>query len=288
MADEPTPRIGSQWDSRRKHAAAGRIAWYGQEADERFWYEHWRQRVTDGYFKAARSHDLGCDEMGRILLNNLSREGLHLEAGCGAGYWVAALRNHGFDVDGIEYSRTLVELVNATDPALPVRHGNVLAIDAEADRYSSYLSFGVIEHRAEGPAPFLAEAFRVVRPGGRIIVSVPFFGPVRRIKARLRRYERDVPNLPFYQYGWTQAACRNAISAAGFRPMAVYPLFVHRLMAEESPLYRHWSYGRGGRFVKAAMTALLNGIDGHMLMIVGEKPLQTQDLSHLRGENARS
>ena len=39
----------------------------------------------------------------------LRRDGIHLEAGCGAGYWVAALRHAGYCVEGVEYATELVE-----------------------------------------------------------------------------------------------------------------------------------------------------------------------------------
>jgi len=86
-------------------------------------------------------------------------DGFHLEAGCGAGYWVAALKHHGFNIEGIEYAHELVDLVHSVRPQLPVRYGDALAIDRPDNHYDSYLSFGLVEHPFEGPKPFLAEAY---------------------------------------------------------------------------------------------------------------------------------
>ncbi len=59
------------------------------------------------------------------MLQVMSRQGLHLEEGYGAGYWMAALRYHGFMFEGIEYARDLVDLVHVANPELPVRQGIV-------------------------------------------------------------------------------------------------------------------------------------------------------------------
>ena len=154
------------------------------------------------------------DQLGIVILQAIQRQGLHLEAGCGAGYWVAALRHHGFMIEGIEYARDLVDLVHAANPELPVREGNALHIDCPDNHYDTYLSIGVVEHRLEGPEPFLSEAYRVLKPGGKILISVPFFGPVRKLKSRLLMYDRKPPDLPFFQYGFTGEECTNYLQKA--------------------------------------------------------------------------
>ena len=105
------------------------MRWHAEQADEAFWAEYWRERVNPAYFQKAAAANLMADELGRVLLAEMPATGRHLEAGCGAGYWVAALRAAGRDVEGIEYARDLVERVNAVCPELPVRYGDALAID---------------------------------------------------------------------------------------------------------------------------------------------------------------
>jgi SAM-dependent methyltransferase len=183
-----TPREKPHWQGRHRHVSRGRMAWYGEPGDERYWYNYWKARLTPDYYASAETLSLRDDELGRILLKYMPVHGLHLEAGCGAGYWVAALCSRGMQIEGIEYARELVEMVHAANPQLPVRWGNALAIDRPGDYYDSYLSIGVVEHRVEGPEPFLAEAYRVLKSGGRIIITVPFYGPLRRLKSFLARF----------------------------------------------------------------------------------------------------
>ncbi|MCL4804147.1 MAG: methyltransferase domain-containing protein [Anaerolineae bacterium] len=261
------------WLSHRRYVEAGRMRWHAEQADEAFWDNYWREKVTPAYFSNAFAADLTGDEMGRILLAAMPARGRHLEAGCGAGYWVAALRGAGLDVEGIEYARDLVERVNAVCPELPVRYGDALAIDCPDDTYASYLSFGVVEHRQDGPEPFLAEACRVVMPGGKAIISVPFLGPTRRTRARLGRYEAAPPTPPFFQYGFTADEFTTLIERAGFVIDATHPLYFHRMLLEESSAYR-WLYDRRfGRAWRRALSGLFGNRDGHMLMVVAHKPV---------------
>ena len=258
------------WQGRRRYVARGRIQWYGEAGDERYWYDYWKARLTADYYTEAEQAALQGDELGQILLVYLALHGLHLEAGCGAGYWVAALRRRGFNVEGIEYARELVEMVRAARPDLPVKQGDALAIDCPDGFYDSYLSIGVVEHRLAGPEPFLTEAYRVLKAGGRIIIAVPYFGPLRRVKSALSMYERQRPALPFFQYGFSKMELAGLLRKAGFSIECVHPLYAHRLLQEEVSGYDRLA--KRVPVIKRLVERLLRKRDGHMLLIVGYKP----------------
>jgi SAM-dependent methyltransferase len=250
------------------------MAWYGESSDEQYWYNYWKARLNSGYYAAAEQRDLANDELGRVLLKTMHPAGMHLEAGCGAGYWVAALNQRGLKVEGIEYAQNLVELVNSVNPQLPVRRGDALNIDRPDNYYDTYLSFGVVEHRIEGPEPFLCEAYRVIKPGGKILISVPFFGPIRMLKNRLSLYDSKQPELPFFQYGFSRKEFTAYLEQAGFSIETVRILYVDRLLIEELSLYRWLAFQRRSKFVRKCAEKLLENKDGHMLLVVGTKPLR--------------
>jgi SAM-dependent methyltransferase len=257
------------WQDRHRYVSNGRMAWYGEPGDEQYWYEYWKVRLTPDYYTSAETCDLATDELGKILLKAMPPQGLHLEAGCGAGYWVAALRHHGLLIEGIEYAHDLVELVASVNPQLPVRQGNALNIDCPDNHYDTYLSIGVVEHRIEGPDPYLAEAYRVLKPGGKILIAVPYFGQIRRLKSRLHLYDRRPPDLPFFQYGFTCKEFTNYLQKAGFSIEKVRVLYSHRLLLEEMAAYR-WALNQPwGHLVRKWAELLLRNRDGHMLLVVG-------------------
>src|SRR6266480_4286002 len=259
------------WQDRHRHVSNGRIIWSGDPGDEHYWYDYWKARLTTDYYTSAEANDLTSDQLGKVLLQVMSPQGLHLEAGCGAGYWVAALQHHRLMIEGIEYSRDLIALVHSVNPLLPVRQGNALHIDSPDNHYDTYLSIGVVEHRVEGPEPFLSEAYRVLKPGGKILISVPFFGPSRMLKSRLSMYDRKPQNLPFFQYGFSSKEFTNYLQKAGFSIQKVQALYPHRLLLEEMSFYR-WTFNQPwGHFVKKWAERLLQNKDGHMLLVVGSK-----------------
>lgn len=260
------------WLAHRRYVEAGRMRWHAEPAEESFWFDYWHDQVTPAYFRRAESTDLAKDELGAILLAEMDAGGSHLEAGCGAGFWVAALRQAGLNVTGIEYSHELVKLVNDVYPRLPVVFGDALAIDCPDDTYASYLSFGVVEHRFDGPEPFFREAYRVLRPGGRLIITIPHLGPVRRMMAGLGRYEDVPPMEPFFQYGFTAGEFSTLVRGAGFSVDYTRPLYIHRLLQEEIGLYRWLSDRRGKMFWRTIARSLFGHRDGHMLLCVGRKP----------------
>ena len=259
------------WQDRHRFVSNGRMAWYGDPGDEQYWYEYWKARLTPDYYTSAEANDLTSDQLGKVLIQAMSPQGLHLEAGCGAGYWVAALLHHGLMIEGIEFASDLVALVHAANPKLPVRQGNALHIDSPDSHYDSYLSIGVVEHRIEGPEPFLSEAYRVLKPGGRIFISVPYFEPIRVLKSRLSFYDRKPPDFPFFQYGFTSNEFTNYLQKAGFSIEMVKALYPHRLLLEEIAIYRWMLNQPGGYLVKRWAERLLQNKDGHMLLVVGCK-----------------
>lgn len=96
-----------------------------------------------------------------------------LDAGCGAGPLTAALRERGAEVSGFDFSPAMVELarerlgsevdLRVADLAEPLPYGDAAYDDVVASLVLHYLE--------DWSAP-LAELRRVLRPGGRLLVSV--------------------------------------------------------------------------------------------------------------------
>src|SRR5581483_1048350 len=112
--------------------------------------------------------------------------------------------------------------------------------------------------------------YRALKPGGRILIAVPYFGPTRQLKSKLFLYERQRPALPFFQYGFSKQEFSRILRKAGFSIVYVQPLYPHRLLQEELPGYHRLA--RKAPFVRKLAEYILRKRDGHMLLIVGQKP----------------
>jgi SAM-dependent methyltransferase len=165
-----------------------------------YWEGYWSSESIRARIEAARSGELG--ELESPLVRYLPRDQRILEAGCGNARLLTALTARGYAIEGVDFAATTVAGVKAVDASLNVRVGDVYALDVPDGSYGAYISIGVLEHRFEGCTAAIAEAYRVLRPGGVALISVPYLNHLRR-RALRGLPEATASELPgglrFYQ-----------------------------------------------------------------------------------------
>jgi len=144
-----------------------------------------RSRLYDRYvstFKADSaldgaalvSHWQWCDARLLPLLAGLPESARILELGCGPGYFLEYLRNHGFtDTCGIDISEEQVAI--AREKRLPVDVGDVFAVlDAAVGSFDVVVGIDLLEHFSKDEGLRLCDSIRrSLRPGGRVIFRTP-------------------------------------------------------------------------------------------------------------------
>jgi SAM-dependent methyltransferase len=149
-----------------------------------------------------------------------------LDAGCGAGPLAAELRDRGAEVSGFDVSAGMVELArHRLGPAVDLRVADLAEPLPYDDAAFDDVVVSLVLHYLEDWGPSLAELRRVLRPGGRLLVSVDHPFAINAI----HRHEGRKPNY-FATYNWTEEwdgvpmsfwnrplhAMTDAFSAAGF------------------------------------------------------------------------
>lgn len=91
-----------------------------------------------------------------------------LDIGCGGGFLSNHLARAGFAVTGLDPSPEALEIAARYDTAGTVRHvvGDGLRLPFADASFDAVTAMDVLEH-VEAPARLIAEAARVLRPGGR-------------------------------------------------------------------------------------------------------------------------
>ncbi|MER7246754.1 methyltransferase domain-containing protein [Kribbella sp. NPDC000426] len=108
-------------------------------------------------------------------LLGLKRGATCVDVACGAGHAVAELARKGLKVTGIDADPDAIEAARERAPGamFHVAHSDDLPLEAASmDGYRALRLF----HLLEDPAPTIAEAHRVLRPGGRIVVGGQDYG----------------------------------------------------------------------------------------------------------------
>lgn len=180
-----------------------------------------------------------------------------LDAGCGFGEWVSFLAAKGYRAEGLDYSEALVARARSLYPGLPWHVGDIRRMPHRDGSLGAVISWGVIEHDEAGPGETLREFWRVLQPGGVVIVTVPLDSAVQRHSADYL-YHRDGRQV-FFQYFMTEMDLAAHVRDAGFEivdqgilPNAIVELVSPRLSARLRGVAR-----RGANFLVSTLLSWL-------------------------------
>ncbi len=205
-----------------------------------------------------------------------------LDAGCGQGDWTVFLSRQGRAVTGLDISQELIARLGERFPECRFLRGDIRNTGFAEERFDLVFSWGAIEHFEAGVAPALNELRRLLKPGGALLVTVPFANrrQLRRREAALTRVLRDGAPDPkpqrFYQWRFTRGELAQELRAGGFDVLSVEAIHkdegIRRMLRHGLRL----SVRPGSRLEGALLLALRrlipSGAVSHMLLAVARKP----------------
>jgi SAM-dependent methyltransferase len=150
------------------------------------------------------------------ILRSHPEPGSVLDVGCGRGLMLADLARRGWRAVGVEMSDAASRHAREV-LGLDVRVGDLADCRFEAGAFDVVCFFHVLEHLRD-PGEALAEARRVIKPGGRLLIEVPNFGSFQSYLAGGRGFHVDAPRHLFH---FTQASLLAALERASFEPAGV-------------------------------------------------------------------
>jgi SAM-dependent methyltransferase len=162
-----------------------------------------------------------------------------LDLGCGAGRFLNVLREAGAEPVGVELAEAAAERARANVPgvdvrlagedgSLPLGHGEVDLVWCSE----------VLEHVPD-VAHALLEARRVLRRGGRLLLTVPFHGRLQATVIALTRFDAHFDPLGQHVRFFTARSLARTLDAAGYAPIQIQargglPLLRRMLVARAS------------------------------------------------------
>ena len=147
-----------------------------------------------------------------LLLGEAQPGDRALDVGCGAGRFLALLENAvGVEISEAAANRARVNVPGAdvrllqSDGSLPVGHGE----------FDLVWCSETLEHIPD-VAETLGEIRRVLRPGGRVLITVPYHGRVQAARIALTGFEAHFDPLGQHVRFFTRRSLVGALEFTGF------------------------------------------------------------------------
>lgn len=190
--------VAEEW-ARKHHASPERLEWEKEQALQDVLFGA-RMKIIDCYRRAGKILDVGCST--GLFLEYAARRGWEV-AGCELAPYTAILARERLKAD--------------------IREGSFLDAGFQAGSFDAVTMWDVIEHTLD-PLGFISEAFRVLRPGGLLVIATPNYDSLSR---RVLGVSWEAINPPRHLVIFTSKTLKEMVSRAGGRVAEIRTLDIN-------------------------------------------------------------
>jgi 2-polyprenyl-3-methyl-5-hydroxy-6-metoxy-1,4-benzoquinol methylase len=148
------------------------------------------------------------------LIEERRKPGRVLDVGSGYGFFLQYMAKRGWEVDGIEISQPGRDYCRTHFPGLPVRSNPLPDLSIPDNSYDAVTLFYVIEHLPD-PLMALREAFRILKPGGILLLRWPHTTPIVRLLGPFSRF-LDLYHTPYHLFDFSKYFIEKKLLTIGF------------------------------------------------------------------------
>jgi 2-polyprenyl-3-methyl-5-hydroxy-6-metoxy-1,4-benzoquinol methylase len=129
--------------------------------------ESWERMMRPVFHRAAN------------LLEQYKGNGTLLDVGAGFGFFLVEMKRRGWETIGVEISKKAMDYAGDV-LGLSILPGPLEKADLPDNHFDAVTAFYVIEHLSH-PMAFLRECYRILKPGGLLLLRYPHTTPIKNL-----------------------------------------------------------------------------------------------------------
>ncbi|MBM4340272.1 MAG: class I SAM-dependent methyltransferase [Deltaproteobacteria bacterium] len=157
---------------------------------------------------------------------NISKKEWAIDIGCGVGSNLNVLSSKGIHSIGLDHSLYALTLVKKR-LELPLINGNLNKLPLRSNSISLIVAMDVLEH-LDNDVNGISELYRVLKKGGKLILTVPAFGFLRGIQDKVTGHKRRYLMMDITEKLRHEGF--NIIRSSYFNFFLFFPIFLMRRM----------------------------------------------------------
>jgi len=254
-----------------------RLVVMGEVATEDFWKKQWFK--SDDFEKRVKS-GANYGLIKKYTTRFLKPGAKVIDAGCGIGQNVYGLNQWGYEAYGIDFVGDVVKKTREGFPNLKISTQDVIKLDFSDSFFDGYWSLGVIEHFKDGYSDIMKEVRRVIKDDGYLLLTVPWFSPLRRLKAWFGLYpkiDKNTDTAHFYEFILDSKQLIKTIEGEGFKLVSGHPHDAVKGLKDEIPFFRpilqkiYDSHGIFAKVLRGITTFIFAPFAGHIILLIFKK-----------------
>lgn len=147
--------------------------------------------LTPTEIAAAHRRFAEAKDYHRQFLDKYLPQGVIGDIGCGAHGIGAFYRSPARSIISIDFDGDLVRALSDMYPGVDFRVGDAFNLALDDNSLDAYIGLGIVELDGAGGRLAVAEASRVLKPGGLLYITVPHRNLVRRLLGRPATWHGD-------------------------------------------------------------------------------------------------
>jgi len=164
--------------------------------------EAWKRMMQPIFQKAAN------------LIGRYKKKGRLLDVGAGFGFFLSEMRGRGWEVVGVEISRKAMDYAKDV-LGLTLHLGPLEKVGFPESDFDVVSGFYVIEHLPD-PMAFLKECYRILKPGGLLLLRYPHTTPIKNL-LRFFGIENRLYDLPAHLSDFSPEMIQRCLEKIGFK-----------------------------------------------------------------------